>query len=195
MSDINEEYYVLVCGSGKVPSPYVADTKSHYLMLQSPASLKRPIQVETAADPNDSIPLIEAMAAPSDPVISERVKKVIEYFDLYKVQLFPAIYTHNDESEYSYYILVVENVINAYDFNNGKYFEKEDDGSVDAINFRLDANKLAMIPLEKRCIFTIRGMSEYLVHRSVAEPLMALNASGLRLVPLLQWDIGFEMTV
>ena len=63
------------------------------------------------------------------------------------------------------------------------------------INFWFDSNKLSKIPLEKRCIFQIPGMMDYLVHKSIAEPLIALNASGLHLVPVLEWDLSFGMTI
>lgn len=196
MSDINEEYYVLVCGSGEVPSPYVSCSKSHYLIYQKPMSLKVPIQIESAAEAQKSVPLIEAMAAPSDPVLSERITKVLEYYDLYRVQLLPAVYTHNDDNEYPYSVLVVKNDIDAYDFDNGQYSERLDDGEVgNPRNCRLDPTKLASIPLDKRRIFLIPGMMDYLVHSSIAEPLIALNASGLHLVPLLQWDDRFGMTI
>ncbi|MFL7035201.1 hypothetical protein BCS71_18310 [Vibrio lentus] len=195
MSDINEEYYVLVCGSGKVPSPYISCSKSPYLTFREPASLKMPIQVEGSAEEGEEIPLIEAMAAPSDPVLSKRITKVLEYFDLYKVQLLPAAYTHNDNSQHVYSVLLVDNDINAYDFDSGKYLRKSSDGEVLPDNCRLDEAKLSNISLEKRSIFRIRGMSDFLVHKSIAEPLIALNASGLHLVPLLEWDIGFGMTI
>ncbi|MCC2522476.1 hypothetical protein [Vibrio coralliilyticus] len=196
MSDINEEYYVLVCGSGEVPSPYVSCSKSHYLVYQKPMSLKVPIQIDSVAEAQDNVPLIEAMAAPSDPVLSERITKVLEYYDLYKVQLLPAVYTHNDDREFPYSVLVVDNDIDAYDFENSQYIERLDDGEVgNPRNCRLDPTKLSKIPLEKRSIFKIPGMMDYLVHKTIAQPLIALNASGLHLVPLLQWDIRFGMTI
>lgn len=196
ISDINDEYYVLVCGSGKVPSPYVSCSKSHYLIFQEPMSLKMPIRIESAAEAREKVPLIEAMAAPSDPVLSGRITQVLNYFDLYKVQLLPAIYTHNDDSEHSYSVLVVDNDIDAYDFDNGLYIERLDDGEVgNPRNCRLDLEKLSKIPLEKRYIFKIRGMMDYLVHKTIAESLIALKASGLHLVPVLEWDIGFGMKI
>lgn len=48
---------------------------------------------------------------------------------------------------------------------------------------------------EKRCIFQITGMMYYLVYKSIAEPLIALNASGLYWVPVLEWDLSFGMTI
>ena len=195
ISDINEEYYVLVCGSGKVPSPYVSCSKSHYLIFQEPMSLKMPIRIESATEAQEKVPLIEAMAAPSDPILSDRIKKALSYFDLYNVQLLPAIYTHNDNSEHSYSVLVIDNDIEAYDFDKGKYLRKSRDGKVLADNCRLDPIKLAPIPIEKRSLFRIPGMSDLLVHKTIAEPLIALNASGLHLVPVLEWDISFGMKI
>ncbi|QTE89565.1 hypothetical protein JKK33_14400 [Shewanella algae] len=68
--------------------------------------------------------------------------------------------------------------------------------SIFAINIRLDADKLLAIPFTKRRMFEVKGMrSTYIVHESVAERLIALNASGLHLVPLLEWDMGFGFTI
>ncbi|MFS1463630.1 hypothetical protein BCU30_020670 [Vibrio lentus] len=155
-----------------------------------------PIQVECSSEEGEDIPLIEAMAAPSDPILSKRITKTLEFFDLYQVQLLPAIYTHNDNSQHVYSILLIDNDIYAYDFDNSKYSKRGVEGDVgNPFNCRLDSNKLLQVPLDERRIFSIRGMSDFLVHKSIAEPLIALNASGLHLVPLLEWDIGFGMTI
>ncbi|WP_345843388.1 hypothetical protein [Shewanella algae] len=69
-------------------------------------------------------------------------------------------------------------------------------GKVTAINIRLDADKLLAIPFAKRRMFEVKGMrSTYIVHESVAERLIALNANGLHIVPLLEWDMGFGFTI
>ena len=45
-------------------------------------------------------------------------------------------------------------------------------------------------------MFEVKGMrSTYIVHESVAERLIALNANGLHLVPLLEWDMDFGFTI
>ncbi|MFV7710845.1 hypothetical protein [Shewanella algae] len=52
------------------------------------------------------------------------------------------------------------------------------------------------IPFTKRRMFEVKGMrSTYIVHESVAERLIALNANGLHIVPLLEWDMGFGFTI
>lgn len=70
------------------------------------------------------------MTALSEPLLSNRISKALEYFDLYQVQLLPVLYTHNDESVRSYSILVVENENDAYGFDNGKYIGILEDGEV-----------------------------------------------------------------
>ncbi|BCV41643.1 hypothetical protein [Shewanella algae] len=91
---------------------------------------------------------------------------------------------------------MLDNSLAGYDFDNSQSIRRQADDSVSAINIRLDADKLLAIPFTKRRMFEVKGMrSIYIVHESVAERLIALNANGLHLVPLLEWDMGFGFTI
>ena len=91
---------------------------------------------------------------------------------------------------------MLDNSLAGYDFDNSQSIRRQADDSVSAINIRLDADKLLAIPFTKRRMFEVKGMrSTYIVHESVAERLIALNANGLHLVPLLEWDMGFGLTI
>ncbi|MGR6838498.1 hypothetical protein ACU5DF_05030 [Aliivibrio wodanis] len=201
MNDYNNDYYILKCGSSKVPSPYCACCKDHYFIFQNPLSLKMAVQAESSGELEDNIPLIEAMEMDGDPLLSKRVKQVLEFFDLYCFQLQPAIYTHADDTEHFYWVGVLDNALNVYDFEQGRVnciygYDTYGYDKVDAESIRLDPDKMSVIPLEKRLMFEVPGMrGTYIVHRSVAEPLIALNASGLHLVPVMEWDDCFGMTI
>ncbi|TVK96653.1 hypothetical protein AYI83_13825 [Shewanella algae] len=91
---------------------------------------------------------------------------------------------------------MLDNRLAGYDFDNSQSIRRQADDSVSAINIRLDADKLLAIPFTKRRMFEVKGIrSTYIVHESVAERLIALNANGLHLVPLLEWDMGFGFTI
>ncbi|BCV62048.1 hypothetical protein [Shewanella algae] len=91
---------------------------------------------------------------------------------------------------------MLDNSLAGYDFDNSQSIRRQADDSVSAINIRLDADKLLAIPFTKRRMFEVKGMrSIYIVHESVAERLIALNANGLHIVPLLEWDMGFGFTI
>ncbi|MBO2663252.1 hypothetical protein [Shewanella algae] len=91
---------------------------------------------------------------------------------------------------------MLDNSLAGYDFDNSQSIRRQADDSVSAINIRLDADKLLAIPFTKRRMFEVKCMrSTYIVHESVAERLIALNANGLHLVPLLEWDMGFGFTI
>ncbi|GAB1106523.1 hypothetical protein N4S66_13040 [Shewanella algae] len=91
---------------------------------------------------------------------------------------------------------MLDNSLAGYDFDNSQSIRRQADDSVSAINIRLDADKLLAIPFTKRRMFEVKGMrSTYIVHESVAERLIALNANGLHIVPLLEWDMGFGFTI
>ena len=91
---------------------------------------------------------------------------------------------------------MLDNSLAGYDFDNSQSIRRQADDSVSAINIRLDADKLLAVPFTKRRMFEVKGIrSTYIVHESVAERLIALNANGLHIVPLLEWDMGFGFTI
>ncbi|WP_345860564.1 hypothetical protein [Shewanella algae] len=91
---------------------------------------------------------------------------------------------------------MLNNSLAVYDFDNSQSIRRQADDSVSAINIRLDTDKLLAIPFAKRRMFDVKGMrSTYIVHESVAERLIALNTNGLRIVPPLEWDMGFGFTI
>ncbi|HDS1212620.1 TPA: hypothetical protein QD007_003237 [Shewanella algae] len=91
---------------------------------------------------------------------------------------------------------MLNNSLAVYDFANSQSIRWQADDSVSAINIRLDADKLLAIPFAKRRMFEVKGMrSTYIVHESMAERLIAFNANGLHMVPLLEWDMGFGFTI
>ncbi|MGX2954231.1 hypothetical protein ACWAU3_16375 [Shewanella sp. JL219SE-S6] len=56
MIHINNEYFVLYCGSGDMPSPYTACSREHYLIYRGPTSSREPIYAESPADEEGNIP-------------------------------------------------------------------------------------------------------------------------------------------
>lgn len=196
MTDVNKDYFVLQCGSIEVPSPYCSCSKSHYLIYQEPVSLKYKIQGESPIDFDENIPLINAMVIDGTPFVSKKIKMVLECFDIYKLQLQPMNYIHANNKSYEYWVIMLDNIINAYDFDNAEYHRRKSGDKVSAINIRLNSKKLLEISLEKRLIFDVPGMrGTHVVHKTIAEPLITLKAQGLNLVPLLEWRIGYGMTI
>lgn len=196
MTNINHEYYVFVCGNSDVSSPYIACSKSHYLIYRDPISIKFHLQAESPSDPDEEDRLIDAMNVDGTPMVSLKIKECLDYFTLYQLQLLPTSYTHADNSEHIYWTAMLNNSLKVYDFKSAKFYNREEDDEVDGINIRLDQDKLLSISLEKRLMFEVYGMrGVYLVHYSIAEPLKMLNAIGIHLVPVLEWDIGFEFTI
>ncbi len=196
MTDVNNEYFILHCGTSEVPSPSCVCSRDHYLIYRDPTSFKAPVRAESPAEPDEGVPLIDAMELDGLPMVSSSIKRELEYLDLYQLQLVPANYTHADNTEHPYWVMMLNNKIKAYDFELGEYISREEDDRVLAINIRLDAKKLLAIPFNKRLMFEISGMrGTYILHKSIAEKLRVLNAQGLHLVPLLEWDMGFEFTV
>lgn len=196
MNHINNEYFILYCGSDNAPSPYTACSKEHYLIFQYPTSLREPIYAESPADVEENIPLIDAMELDGMPMVTNAIKRELDYLDIYQQQLLPVCYCHADESEHSYWAVMLDNSLAVYGFDKGQYTHREADDSVSAINIRLDADKLLVIPFTKRRMFEVKGMSStYIVHKSVTERLTALNAKELHLVPQPEWDMGFGFTI
>ena len=127
------------------------------------------------------------------PAISERMKDVLESFNLKDVQFVPAVILDEDEEEHEgYYIIRVHNLIKCMDKKLSTWEEDEDTepGKVDRINkLVLDNEVLDKIPLEDRLVFAAwENDLKVCYHYSVVEKLLALEPKGMTIYRLSKWD-------
>lgn len=128
------------------------------------------------------------------PVISHRLKDILEGLNLKQVQLLPTIVRDKKGKEHEgYYIVHVLNLIKCMDKEKSEWtphFKLEEKAS-DVQKLVLDNDVLDKIPLEERLVFALWENSlEVLYHRSVIEKMLELNPTGLTVHRLSGYDQG-----
>jgi hypothetical protein len=125
------------------------------------------------------------------PVLSLRLKNVLESLRLFRVQLVPADVRVND-TVLHYWLLHVHNEIACVDRTRSVMSIDDEDGGILGIDsLALDERVLAEIPLEERLVFLLaEAPSVCVVHRSVVDQVMALTPEpeGLCFIPANAWN-------
>lgn len=125
------------------------------------------------------------------PVISTRVKEVLEALQLHRVQFVPADVKVSDEDVRRYWLLHVFNEIAALDMERSEC-EFLSEGVICSIERLVLSEKvLNALPLQERQVFVLaESLSKCLVHQSVVDRVMALRPAvqGFRFIPVAQWN-------
>ncbi|MFP2927219.1 imm11 family protein [Pyxidicoccus sp. 3LG] len=155
------------------------------------APVSRPIRLRLGA-PVPRAPVMVDYHSLPDPVVSERLKDVLEPLDLHGVQLVPADVKVTPDDVRRYWMMHVYNEITCIDRQRSLLSIDEDDGDVLGIKkLVLDEEVLRGIPLEKRRVFALaESVSTILFHQSVMEPVMALKPEGVRFLRADLWNDG-----
>ncbi|MGX2965048.1 hypothetical protein [Shewanella sp. FeAMO] len=82
--------------------PYTVCSREHYLIYRGPTSLREPIYAESPADEEENTPLIDAMDLDGMPMVTNAIKRELDYLDIYRLQLLPVCYCPADENEHLY---------------------------------------------------------------------------------------------
>jgi hypothetical protein len=128
----------------------------------------------------------------SAPVISERLKNVLESLNLKDMQFLPAIIRDKSGEEHSgYYIIHVVNLIKCMDKEKSVWepnvYQPGEAFSVDKLV--LDNEVLDKIPLEERLVFAVWENSlKVLYHYSVVEKLLEIDPKGMTIYRLSKYD-------
>ncbi len=128
----------------------------------------------------------------NSPAISERLKQVLESFNLKSVQFLPAVIRDKSDTEHSgYYIIHVLNLIKCMDKENSEWEPDDDDEeqAFDVEKLVLDNEVLDKIPLEERLVFALwENHMKVLFHYSVVEKLLEVTPTGMTIYRLSKWD-------
>lgn len=126
------------------------------------------------------------------PVISERLKNVLESFNLKDVQFLPTIIRDKKGDEHEgYYIIHVVNLIECMDKEKSDWKpSKHNKGEADYIDkLVLDNELIDKVPIEERLVFAAWENSlKVLYHRSVVEKILEIEPTGLTIYRLSKWD-------
>ncbi len=126
------------------------------------------------------------------PVISDKIKDVLEPLEIMGIQLFPVTIDDSPATDKKYWFLHIYHAIEAMDKNLSEFTIDEDDGDIDDITkIVLDKMVLSDIPLEERLIFQLKeGASMFLVHESIKDKIMVVNPIGIRFIDVVKWTDG-----
>ena len=166
---------------------YGATERALYHRAPVPAALP-PVRLQLG-EPVPSAPkLVDYHSLPL-PVISDRIRRVLEPLHLPDVQFIPAI-VGTSERSHPYWLLHVWNFVRCIDRNASVLRIDEDDGEILGIGkLILDAKALDEIPPERRRLFRLDEFSSVHIWSDVVRnAVMATSPEGIRFWPANGWN-------
>ena len=196
MRDYNQEYFYLVSsGLGDYPLLDYAPNGGNYNEIFRPKPVdtgeKRILRFSPPIPSKPQFGDYHYLAVHA-PVISERLKKVLEALNIEEVQFLPTVILDKTDNEHEgYYILHTYKEIRCLDKAKSKWekgdFDEESTSEIDKLV--LDNEILDTIPLEKRLMFGLWENRTYLVfHQSVIEKILEISPTGIRVYPISEYD-------
>ena len=195
MKDYNEEYFYVKKSGGEIyPSLSYAADGGDYTEVDKAKPLdttqKRIVCYASPVPPKPELADHHRLTQHA-PVISERLKDVLESLNLKEVQFLPAIILDNRHNEHEgFYIVHVYNEIKCLDRENSEWEEGFfDEERADVEKLVLDNEVLDQIPLEERLVFALWEQSTHvLYHQSVVEKILEIAPTGLTIYRLSKYD-------
>lgn len=160
----------------------------------APVNITTPIKLRLGAPVPRAPVMVDYHSLPT-PVVSERIKDVLEPLDLFGLQLVPADVKVKPDDVRRYWLLHVFNRIGCIDRQRSvcKFYSEGDALSINKLV--LDEEVLQEIPLERRNVFRLaEATSTHIFHESVVERVLALQPEGVRFIRVDQWSdsAGFK---
>lgn len=194
--DYNEEYFYLIESGTRYPSlDYDDDNDNYDVELYEEAPLDTTeTRIVCFGDPVPRKPLLadHHYLIEGAPVISDRLKNVLESLNLKNMQFIPAIIRDDKEDEHEgFFIIHVYNMIRCMDKEQSKW-RPSPWNSENAINIDklvLDNEALDKIPLEDRLVFALDELGTFvLYHQSIIEKILEIEPTGLTIYRLSKYD-------
>jgi len=122
------------------------------------------------------------------PVVSKKIKDILEPLELKGVQFVPAEIRWKDKVYKDYFYMHVIVYHQCADKENSIIKFSNIDGTIRRISKFVINPKLADIPLEDRLIFRCKeGAFYYFVEESLKDKIMAANPKGIVFIPAEEW--------
>lgn len=195
MTTMQTDYFVVMRAG---PSSYPLlewDEFGPNLSRPAPVQLTRPVQLRLGKPVPRNPIMVDYHSLPR-PVVSERLKDVLEALDLHGLQCIPADVKVKPDDVRHYWLLHVYNKIACIDRQRSALAIDEDDGGVLGIDkLVLDEAVLREIPMERRLVFRLaEATSTHLFHHTVVERMLAIQPEGVRFVRVDRWNdsAGFK---
>lgn len=192
MNNYNDEYYFI--DSTGVNYPLLGFDEDEDDITDTGGLIVRETPVKLRFNP--PVPKKPKMAdihsIPS-PVISKKLKELLDEFRLKEVQLVPATVRNTESNEIigDYYIINVFNLIECADLERSEFDPSESNpyGVLSFDKLVLDNEKLDIIPLEERLVFALKEKITYSVyHKSVVEKILDSEPTGFTATSLSDWN-------
>jgi hypothetical protein len=160
-----------------------------------PVAVTEPIKLRLGAPVPPDPEMVDYHSLPK-PVVSSRVRDVLEPLHIRGVQLIPADVQVKVDDIRRYWLVHAYQRIACVDRQQSLLDVDEDDGDVLGIQkLVLDEKALKQIPEAERLVFRLaESPSVHLFHRTVVDAVLALKPEGLRFIPTANWSdaMGFQ---
>lgn len=131
------------------------------------------------------------------PVISERMKNLLENMNLRNIQFLPTEIRNKEGNvvEGNYYIIHVYNMVKCLDREKSNWEPcsfKEDIATL-VHSLVINNEELHKVPLEERLVFALYEQRVHvLYHRSVVDKLLEIEPKGMTIFRLSKWDLSSQ---
>ena len=183
------EYFVLL-RSRSQRHPLLAWGQSYRAFLKArPVEVLEPVKLRLGEPVPPSPVMVDHHSLPS-PVVSSRVKEVLEAAQLQGVQLVPADVQAGDEV-LRYWLVHMWRRLACVDREHSALTLDPTDGDILHIDkLVLDEDVLREIPLHERLAFRLEEAVVHVFHHTVVDRVMSLThpPEGLRFIPVPDWN-------
>ncbi|MFY2562562.1 imm11 family protein [Corallococcus terminator] len=185
---MQREYFVLMRARSQ-HHPLLAWNQSGSAFRKArPVAVSEPVKLRLGEPVPEKPVMVDFHSLPA-PVVSPRLKEVLEAADLRGVQFIPADVEVGD-AVHRYWLVHMWRELRCVDREHS-VFEDSETGLFMLLLDRLvlDEAVLREIPLEERLAFALEEHVVQLFHRTVVERVLAMTPppEGLRFVPVAEW--------
>lgn len=186
---MQRDYFILLRARSQ-QHPLLAWDQSYRAFLKArPVDVLEPVKLKLGEPVPPRPVMVDHHSLPS-PVVSSRVKEVLEAAQLQGVQLVPADIRAGDEV-LRYWLVHMWRRLACVDREHSALTLDPADGDVLGIDkLVLEENVLREIPLKERLAFRLEEAVVHVFHRDVVDRVMSLTPQpeGLRFIPVQDWN-------
>ncbi|MDR3060241.1 MAG: hypothetical protein LBU84_19135 [Prevotella sp.] len=193
MQNYNEEYFYVISHGDEYPMLDYVNGGVMELFRGKPLDPGE-VRIMRFADPIPRNPQLadHHFLTSNAPVISGRLKGLLESLNLKGIEFLPVIIQDKEGKEHNdYSIIHVLNEIQCMDKEKSKWdpSKYKPGRAKDVEKLVLDNGALDKIPLEERLVFTLwENGTNVLYHHSVVDKILEISPTGLTVYRLSRWN-------
>jgi|SRR5215217_710701 len=186
---MQRDYFVLLRARSQQHPILAWDQSASAFRKGRPVDASVPVKLRLGEPVPSSPAMVDHHSLPA-PVVSPRLKEVLDAADLRGVQFVPADVQVAD-SVLRYWLVHMWRRLACADRQRSRLTVDPDDGDVVGIDsLVLDEAVLREVPLEERLAFRLEESVVHLFHRSVVDRVQSMTPQpeGLRFIPVEEWS-------